>query len=70
MTTAQALIREGEIRGEARGEARGETRGEARGREAEKLSMAKKLLDLGLTIEQIAQTTGLSSAEIETLKTS
>ncbi len=60
MTTAQALIREGEVRGEARGE--------ARGREEAKYSMAKKLLALGLSVEQIAQTTGLSSAEIETLK--
>ncbi len=64
MTTAQALIQEGE----ARGREAGIREGAARGREAERQSMAKKLLALGLSVEQIAQTTGLSSAEIKTLK--
>ena len=66
MTTAQALIQEGRKEGETRGEARGRELGLLEG----KLEIAKKLLYLGLTIEQIAQTTGLSSAEIETLKSS
>ena len=64
MTTAQALIQEGE----ARGREAGIREGAARGREAERQSMAKKLLALGLSVEQIAQTTGLISAEIKTLK--
>ena len=64
MTTAQALIQEGE----ARGREAGIREGAARGREAERQSMAKKLLALGLSVEQIVQTTGLDPAEIETLK--
>ncbi len=59
MTTAQALIQEGRKEAAREGEAR---------LQAEKRLMAKKLLDLGLTVDQVVQTTGLSTDEIENLQ--
>ncbi len=70
MTTAQALIQEGEARGREAGIREGAARGRELGLLEGKRQMAKKLLALGLSVEQIVQTTGLSSTEIETLKTS
>ena len=67
MTTAQALIKEGKAQGEAIGEARAEAKWVARVQE-EKWFMAKKLLELGLSVEQIVQTTGLDKSEVESLK--
>ncbi len=63
MTTAQALIKEGKAQGEAIAEAKWVARVHE-----EKRFMAKKLLELGLSVEQIVQTTGLESEEVETLK--
>ena len=68
MTTAQALIQEGEARGREAGIREGAARGREQGLLEGKRQMAKKLLALGLSVEQIAQTTGLSSAEIERFK--
>ncbi len=71
MTTAQMLIKEGEARGKAQGEAIGEARAEAKWVarvQEEKWFMAKKLLELGLSVEQIVQTTGLDKSEVESLK--
>lgn len=46
----------------------GEARGLAKGSRQAKLETAKNLLHFGLSVENIAQATGLSQAEIEALK--
>lgn len=50
--------------GIAEGEARGEVKGEAKGI----AKVARNMLSLGFTIEQIHQSTGLSVSEIEALQ--
>jgi hypothetical protein len=69
---AQGFLRgeaRGFIRGEAQGEAQGFIRGEAqgfiRGEAQSRSEVARKLIAMGLTLEQIAEATGLDS---ETLK--
>ena len=63
------LIRNTEISAATEeGEKRGERRGEKRGREKEKVEIAKKLLNIGLSIEQIIEATGLTKKEIEKVK--
>ena len=49
------------------GLAEGEARGEARGSHQAKLETAKNLLQFGLSIDKIAQATGLTTAEVEAL---
>ena len=49
------------------GLAEGEARGEARGSRQAKLETAKNLLQFGLSIDKIAQATGLTTAEVEAL---
>ena len=58
----------GEKRGEIRGEKRGEIRGEARGEIAKAIIIAKKMLEIGMTQEQIIELTGLTLEEIERIK--
>ena len=53
--------------GEARGEARGKSIGLAEGSRQKALETAKNLLDIGLSIENIAKATGLSQEEVEAL---
>jgi len=71
MSTAENLIAHGEARGEARGvaigEARGEARGEAIGKHLEKLAIARNLKNLGLSVQQICQGTGLTEEEVNQL---
>jgi hypothetical protein len=57
------LIAKWEARGEERGRAEGEVRGEARAEERVKREVAGKLINIGLSLEQVAQVTGL---DIET----
>ena len=49
------------------GEARGEARGLAEGSRQAKLETAKNLLQFGLSREKIAQATGLTQAEVESI---
>jgi hypothetical protein len=58
------LIAKWEARGEERGRAEGEARGEAMAEERVKREVARKLINIGLPFEQVAQVTGL---DIETL---
>ena len=60
-------IEQGRAEGIEQGEARGLAEGEARGSRKAKLETAKKLLHFGLSRENIAQATGLSPAEVESL---
>ena len=50
------------------GEARGEIRGEKRGKENALLETAKNLLNLGISIDNIAKGTGLSKKKIKSLQ--
>ena len=59
----QGAIREGEMRGEARGEARGLKIGRAE----EKLSIARSLKQMGMSVSDISMATGLTLEEIETI---
>jgi len=61
-------VEDGMAIGEKKGRAEGEAIGMEKGRAEERISMARNLLAMGvLTIEQIAQATGLSVDEIERL---
>ena len=53
--------------GEERGKSLGLAEGEARGSRQKALETAKNLLHFGLSVENIAQATGLSPAEVEAL---
>lgn len=44
-----------------------ERKGEARGRAEEKLTIARNLLSMGMTVEQVSQATGLAPEEINSL---
>ena len=54
--------------GEARGEKRGEIRGEKRGKENALIETAKNLLNLGISIDNIAKGTGLSKKKLKSLQ--
>ena len=54
--------------GIAQGITQGRSEGIAQGSYQTKLETAKNLLGLGLSIENIAQATGLSQAEVEAIK--
>jgi len=56
-----------QIEGERIGEARGEARGEDRGRKEKALAIARKMLNRGRPIEEIAEDTGLTIDEIRKL---
>ena len=59
----RSRLRTAVAEGEARGEARGEALGEARARE----SIARKLKELGIQAEAIAEASGLSVEEVAEL---
>ena len=54
--------------GESRGEIRGEKRGKEKGKEESKIEIAKKLLNMNMTVEDIVEATGLTVEEVEKLK--
>ena len=54
--------------GLAEGLAEGRAQGLSEGRAQEKQDIAKKLLAMGLPVEQVAEGTGLSVKEVEALK--
>ena len=58
----------GEMRGEIRGEKRGEIRSEKKWRNKEAELIAKQLFKLDLSIEKIAQATGIKISELEKIK--
>ena len=62
-----AALMEAMDEGEAKGLARGKSLGLAEGSRKAKLETAKNLLQFGLSIENIAQATGLTKAEVEGL---
>lgn len=69
MTDEKGKIEFALEQGEAKGRAEGMAAGETRGRAAEKLNTAKHLLRLGkLNVKEVAQITGLSLGEIESIK--
>ena len=53
---------------EKRGEMRGEIRGEMRGKMREKMRMARKLLAMGLPLEQVSEATEMPIDEISALE--
>ena len=57
-------LEEGLAKGEAKGRKEGLAEGEAKGRNAERLAMAKKMLEAGIPCELIMSITGLSEEEI------
>jgi len=57
-----------EIQAEAK--AIGENIGEARGEEKKALEIARNLLNLGISTEQIIQATGLSAEQLQQLQSS
>ena len=52
----------------AEGESRGEKRGKEKGKEESKIEIAKKLLNMNMTIKDIVEATGLTLEEVEKLK--
>ena len=60
--------KEGEARGRAEGRAEGEAKGRAEGEAKKQIEIAKNLLKMGLSTEQIMEATGLSKEGIENLK--
>ena len=60
-------LAEGEARGKSLGLAEGEARGRSEGSRQAKLETAKNLLQFGLSREKIAQATGLTQAEVESI---
>ncbi len=60
-------IQEGIAQGRSEGIAQGRSEGIAQGSYQTKLETAKKLIDIGLSVENIAKATGLGCEEIEKL---
>ena len=65
--TGKALA-DGIAKGLSEGEAKGKAEGLSEGEAKKSLEIAKKMLGMGLSTEQIAQATGLSEEEIIKLK--
>ena len=61
-------ISQGISQGRSEGLVQGRSEGIAQGSYQTKIETAKNLLGLGLSIENIAQATGLSQAEVEAIK--
>ena len=61
-------ISQGISQGRSEGLVQGRSEGIAQGSYQTKIETAKNLLDLGLSIENIAQATGLSKQEVEAIK--
>lgn len=59
---------EGRAEGHAEGRAEGRVEGRAEGRAEEKKAIAKQFLAMGLTVEQVAQGSGLSIEEVKGLQ--
>ena len=57
----------GEKRGEERGEKRGEERGKKQGSMNEKMTIARRLLELKMPEEQVISVTKLTKQEVEEL---
>ena len=64
-STQQTAFREGRAEGRAEGEVVGEARGEARGELNANLKTARNLKALGMSLEQIAASTGLNAEELK-----
>ena len=62
-----SMINESERKGLERGRAEGEARGKAEGSRQAKLETAKNLLQFGLSVQKIAQATGLTKEGVEAL---
>ena len=60
-----SMINESERKGLERGRAEGEARGKAEGSRQAKLETAKNLLQFGLSVQKIAQATGLTKEDVE-----
>lgn len=67
MRDMYSVIETAELRGEEKGVKIGEARGEAKGERKAMLRVARGMKQQGLSVEQIAQFTSLSLAEIEKL---
>ena len=63
----EIALKEGEAKGFSLGIAQGKQEGISAGSHQKALETAKNLLDLGLSIENIARATGLTEAEVEAL---
>ena len=59
---------EGKAEGRAEGEAKGRAEGEAKGRAEGKAEVARRMLAMNMTPDQICQATGLSLAEVGALR--
>ncbi len=57
-------LEEGLVKGEAKGLEKGRKEGREEGRNAERLAMAKKMLEAGIPCVQIMSITGFSEEEI------
>ncbi|MDR2690002.1 MAG: hypothetical protein LBB76_09640, partial [Azoarcus sp.] len=68
MTIAEQLKQIGWEKGREEGEAIGEARGQAIGEAKARLSLARNLLNMNFPVEKIAEATGLSAAEIQSLR--
>ena len=62
-----SMISESERKGLERGRAEGEARGKAEGSRQKALETAKNLLQFGLSVQKIAQATGLTKEDVEAL---
>ncbi len=64
---AKSVLESAKAEGEAKGKAEGLIEGEAKGQARALHEMAKKLLDMGMDIDFVATTTGLSPEDIKAL---
>jgi len=60
-------VAEGIAQGIAEGEARGRAEGRAEGKAEGKIEVAKNLLKLGMSSEQVCQATGLTPEQVQAL---
>ncbi len=66
-TIEYAAERKGEAKGLKQGRAEGLAEGRAEGEKSKAFAIARNLLSMGMTMEQVSQATGLSAKEISTL---
>jgi predicted transposase/invertase (TIGR01784 family) len=64
----QEILLEGEVRGEAKGIAKGKAEGLVEGKLAERTQIALNMLHSGISIDLIAQFTGLTIEQIQKLQ--
>ena len=60
-------LAEGRAEGRAEGMAKGIAKGMAKGKADERKAIALRLLDMGLSVQQVAQASGLCEADVEAL---